>query len=323
MKGFVFATDIDSDFQKELSNSGAGNGSSTKTVEKTREEMMLAGDVVIDQLVPIRAHDSKAGLTIQAQSMGRPVDRQGDFIGMSTMTELLNRDQFTHSIDVNSISMGDQILSETDLGRVVYDGTSQISRAVLPYDIGYYNTTGQYKVDFAIIDAFEQFVKWMQKENPQTQNAVIAKLQEMGLAGKISYNHNTNQWEPSNTHLFFMVNGYASDSYVNGIKDNKWTETLNESGISKSNGDLLTDRYFNIVQYGTDKPNKKSVKIDDASRSMWLRDWRHIRKSLIFMPVLDPGIATLTTNNQLMPQSKYFNIGQQRIANQNQIKTNF
>lgn len=41
------------------------------------------------------------------------------------------------------------------------------------------------------------------------------------------------------------------------------------------------------------------------------------------MPVLDPGIATLTTNNQLMPQSKYFNIGQQRIANQNQIKTNF
>ena len=61
----------------------------------------------------------------------------------------------------------------------------------------------------------------MQKENPQTQNAVIAKLQEMGLAGKISYNHNTNQWEPSNTHLFFMVNGYASDSYVNGIKDNK------------------------------------------------------------------------------------------------------
>lgn len=317
------ATDIDSDFQKELSNSGAGNGSSTKTVEKTREEMMLAGDVVIDQLVPIRSNESKAGLTIQAQSMGRPVDRQGDFIGMSTMTELLNRDQFTHSIDVNSISMGDQILSETDLGRVVYDGTSQISRAVLPYDIGYYNTTGQYKVDFAIIDAFEQFVKWMQKENPQTQNAVIAKLQEMGLAGKISYNHNTNQWEPSNTHLFFMVNGYASDSYVNGIKDNKWTETLNESGISKSNGDLLTDRYFNIVQYGTDKPNKKSVKIDDASRSMWLRDWRHIRKSLIFMPVLDPGIATLTTNNQLMPQSKYFNIGQQRIANQNQIKTNF
>lgn len=284
---------------------------------------MLAGDVVIDQLVPIRSNDSKAGLTIQAQSMGRPVDRQGDFIGMSTMTELLNRDQFTHSIDVNSISMGDQILSETDLGRVVYDGTSQINRAVLPYDIGYYNTTGQYKVDFAIIDAFEQFIKWMQKENPQTQNAVIAKLQEMGLAGKISYNHNTNQWEPSNTHLFFMVNGYASDSYVNGIKDNKWTETLNESGISKSNGDLLTDRYFNIVQYGTDKPNKKSVKIDDASRSMWLRDWRHIRKSLIFMPVLDPGIATLTTNNQLAPQSNYFNIGQQRIANQNQIKTNF
>ena len=152
-------TDVDSDFQKELSNSGAGSGSSTKTVEKTREEMMLAGDVVIDQLVPIRSNDSKAGLTIQAQSMGRPVDRQGDFIGMSTMTELLNRDQFTHSIDVNSISMGDQILSETDLGRVVYDGTSQISRAVLPYDVGYYNTTGQYKVDFAIIDAFEQFIK--------------------------------------------------------------------------------------------------------------------------------------------------------------------
>ena len=49
-----------------------------------------------------------------------------------------------------------------------------------------------YPLDFAIIDAFEQFIKWMQKENPQTQNAVIAKLQEMGLAGKISYNHNTN-----------------------------------------------------------------------------------------------------------------------------------
>ena len=314
---------MDSDFQKELSNGNATTSSTSGAVEKTREEMMLAGDIITDQFVTIRPSNAKTGITIETQAMGRPVDRQGDFIGMSTMTELINRDQFTHSIDVNSISIGDHILSEAELGRVVYDGTSQISRALLPYDVAYYQATGQYKVDFALQESFEAFMKWMQKENPQTSNAVTAKLQDLRIADKVKWNPNTQQYECVNNHLFFMVNGYASDSYVNGLKDNKWTETLNESGLSSSAGDLLTDRYFNIVQYGTDKPNKNSTKIDDASRSMWLRDWRHIHKSLIFMPVVDPGIATLTTNNQLVQKSSYYNIRQKRDAAQNLIKANF
>ncbi len=41
------------------------------------------------------------------------------------------------------------------------------------------------------------------------------------------------------------------------------------------------------------------------------------------MPVLDPGIATLTTNNQLVPKSSYYNIGQKREVAQNPIKANF
>lgn len=176
---------MDSDFQKELSNGNATTSSTSGAVEKTREEMMLAGDIITDRFVTIRPSNAKTGITIETQAMGRPVDRQGDFIGMSTMTELINRDQFTHSIDVNSISIGDHILSEAELGRVVYDGTSQISRALLPYDVAYYQATGQYKVDFALQESFEAFMKWMQKENPQTPNAVTAKLQDLRIADKV------------------------------------------------------------------------------------------------------------------------------------------
>lgn len=300
---------IDTEAEKEFSKAGAGG--SGKTVEQTREEMIASGDVVPHKDLLIRPHGTNSGFLTKAQPYGRPSDPEGHTLGSVTIRDVINKDRAFNVIDTASISFGDRMLTEKELNRVVYDGISQLNRAILPYDANWLASKGQYKVDFNLLQAWDKFSRWMLTENPASQNVIAAKIQELGIKDKVYFDPRTQSWKFVNEHAFYLLNGYASALEIKGIDDSIWFDH-----IPSSEGANMIDRYLNIVNSGTDWATKN--KRDNISTWLLYNDSNNFYKSMIFMPMLDSAIATVHTNNERELLNKYMNINKE-----GSIKSNF
>lgn len=138
---------------------GGGAGSAGTPVKETREEMIVNRRVTKPEHRTIRGSKNKAGIDIVVQDYGRPMDKSNKQIGRSTVYDMLTSDPVGHNVDMNSISFGGQPLTESEIRRVVYDGTSTLSMTKMPINEDIYSRTGKVVPDLDAMNRYEKFVK--------------------------------------------------------------------------------------------------------------------------------------------------------------------
>lgn len=127
---------------------------------------------------------------------GMPLDQKGDVVPQGSLQSLLDSG-IGGIVDTTSISLGNQRVDPSSLGRVLYDGT-QLARAILPYT---YDANGKIVPDFELMPEFIE----AQKEIKERGNNITA--------AELSQILNTHNFRP-----FLMTNVIAggSDSWIGG-----------------------------------------------------------------------------------------------------------
>lgn len=306
------------DYDATASQSSGSGDPKARWEEMTREEMITTGNGGVEYTpVTISSSKSRSGIRILAQPYGKPLDTSGKQIGMGTIRDIFGeKDRIGSSVALNSVTYGNKILSENDLDYIVYDGVSNLERAYLPIDQNIYATTGKITPDLDAIRRYEEFQKWIDDGYGVVPNSIIMKLKELNL--DLVQDPNTKEWVFRDSRPFIMVNGYASDKAVELDENSEWVDH-----VDRLQGSRIFDLYSKYINYGSNVASKSS-KRDDFSGG-WFGNANSMYKSVIFLPITDAAIATVTSNHQLTNSNNYVDINNRRnvIEARQSIQTNF
>ena len=295
--------DIDVDYDSTASKAGSGgaSGGSEQMTQLTYLEQVANGRVTADQWVDLRSNTGISNIRF----IGNPyqvLDHSEKPVKTESITNMLLDAQIGQIIDQSSISFGNKVLGIHEKSKVLYDSNSPMYRVNLPYDVSYYNSTGKYKPDLDAQAKFEEFVKWVNNNNP-SQIMITQKLQELGL--NISYDSNRQEWVFNNNKEFIMMTGVTSHRAVD-ISD-KW-----KGKLSKQEASYLYDYLDENTEF-------------DEGMFGWWGDAASTYKSAIFMPIIDSALATVGTSGEYIPKTYKMDIQNRTRYNNaiNNIQTNF
>lgn len=306
------------DYDSTASKDATGKAGTDKSVKQSYLEMIASGSVTEPTPVIIASSNATGGLEMYAQQYGYPIDESGKQVGRGTLRDVLDKGQIGQIVDKNSISFGNKRLTDNELDRVVYDGSSTLNRAWLPIDQSVYANTGIVKPDLNAEQRFQEFLKWIDDGYGVTPNSITVKLNELDL--DVVYDQDQQVWKFRNARPFLVFNGYASDKAVNLDDSSNWV-----SHIDRSEGSRIFDVYSKYVNYGSDTASKSKKRDDFSGGWFGIGDAGSMYKSAIFMPITDAGIATVVTNHQISHESNYTDILNKRkqLVESQSIPTNF
>ena len=175
---------------EDSGSGGSGSGGSKgKMVEVSPLETIATGRVAEITPITLSSTKSKNGLEILAQQYPMQ-DKNGNIVGQGMLSDVLNTAEIGNIVDKNSITFGEHRLKDYDLNRVMYDGTSTLSRAYLPIDKAYFANTGLVRPDLNAEKRFQDFKKWIEAGYGVAPNSIASKLQELDL--DLIYNQEAN-----------------------------------------------------------------------------------------------------------------------------------
>ena len=300
---------------------GSGSDGGEKLTDRSFINTVVLGEGVEDSAIVLSGHGN-AGIKTVGQVYGFR-DEEGNRIAMNNLEQILYQksNALGNTVDLNSISIGNTLVNNLDLHKLVYDGSSTLNRMVLPIDEDVYAATGRIKPDLDALKKFQEFKKWS-KNNPNASPQEQAlKLEDLDL--NVKYDPNTKGWKFNNTQVFLSINGYVSDEVIN-IDD---SDKQFLSHMSKSERSQLLDTYENYVNYG--QASKDSDKEHpDAINLVSFFDWvgqDNLYQGMIFMPVLSRGMEYMASSNELVPKSTYVDMKNQRSLQDQQrnFRNNF
>lgn len=295
-------TKLDYD-QAASNNAGLGAVAQREAaVKMSYLEMVATGEVTNPIELDLRSSTGKSNLRFLAQPYPL-LDYSNETIGMMSLNNMLQKAQIGQIVDKNSITFGNRRMSSSELDQVLYDDSSQLHRAWLPYDEDVYRNKGIYQPDLSAIEKFDKFNKWLRSGN-YSQARINQKISELGL--NISYDPNSNQYVFNNAKAFFIVTGATSHRAVN-ISDS-WKGNVSDGDAGK---------FYDYLEDHT-----------SYSEDWWRHYWGDndsVYKSAVFMPIMDAAMATVGTGGQYVNRDNYMNIAQrnQALQQQDMMRTNF
>ena len=293
---------VDVDYNSSASKTGGGNsGNSEQMTQLTYLEQVATGRVTADQWVDLRSNTGISNIRFIGNPY--PVLDYGDKpVQTESITNMLLDAQIGQIVDQSSVSFGNRVLGIHEKSQVLYDSSSPMYRVNLPYDVAYFNNTGKYKPDLEAQEKFDEFIKWINNNNP-SQIMITQKLQELGL--NISYDSDRREWVFNNNKEFIMCTGVSSHRAVN--IDNKW-----KGRLSNQEASYLYDYLDEHTEF------------DEALWNIW-GDSDSTYKSAIFIPIIDSALATVGTSGEYIPKSYKMDIQNRTRYNNTitNIPTNF
>lgn len=299
--GRSYDMDVDYDATASKAISGGASGGSEQMTQLTYLEQVANGRVTADQWVDLRSNTGISNIRF----IGNPyqvLDHSEKPVKTESITNMLLDAQVGQIVDQSSVSFGNKVLGIHEKSKVLYDSNSPMYRVNLPYDVSYYNSTGKYKPDLDAQAKFDEFIKWVNNNNP-SQIMITQKLQELGL--NISYDSNRQEWVFNNNKEFIMMTGVTSHRAVD-ISD-KWKGKLSNQEASYLYDYLDENTEFDEGIFG------------------WWGDAASTYKSAIFMPIIDSALATVGTSGEYIPKTYKMDIQNRTRYNNaiNNIQTNF
>ena len=262
----------------------------------------------------------KAMMAFKAWNAGQLQDRQGDVLHANNLQDLLPNVEQAKAADTSTVVFGNQIISSQDMGSIVWDGSSLATRVALPKK--YVN--GKQVPDFDLMTRLNELNAWIDDNPGVTSLEIQDKMKDIASEG-VTFDPNTKHYTVSSDRMGFFLSfaAYGSDDLIDIADASK--PFLHK--LSRKDGRQLKDAFNNYVQYGKAVPGKKE-KQKNGFETSEANDFYY---GNIYIPIVDPLQATITTKNQYYPKSTFIDsskqaeLGQQILAAQQQSnwKLNF
>lgn len=243
---------------------------------------------------------SKSGVPMYAftQDLGPILNADGKSAkGNANLEDVLTNGYGLTTVDKRSITFGDQLIDWADANKIVYDASTNLKRVYLPAT----------KINGRIMPDFEMYVKITELNESVKDQGLnddqIAKLVESTYPN-LTYNRNTGLIEARNTQLFFTFGAIAStDTYGKDIKNSNWrVEQSDEVDRSWQN------IYNRLIGYSTNSSTAEGTKTGNKETGNGFMPWNwgyKFYKGNIFIPVLEPMLASTIYNDQYWPKEDY------------------
>ena len=228
-----------------------------------------------------------ATLVAPVYNAGMPVDHSMKGLGMMTLSNFRTQAEAAKAGDFSSVTFGNKMLTPEEYDRIVYDGSSELNIAMLPFTTD--KTTGQLKPDFDLFAAFNKI------NISQTELAQIARESGYTLE-QLGYNPKTNSAKLTNTMPFLTFSAYAGQDAVDIPKSTKpFLEKL-----SWHQGDNIRKTYDMLVKYGTINPSKNDRKLNNSDSERW-----DFYRGNVYIPMTNAARALLLSGiGEYMPKSE-------------------
>lgn len=190
-----------------------------------------------------------------------------------------------------TVTFGDQIIDESNLGQILYDG-SPVKRVDLPY----ITINGEVTVDWSTIEAIEE-------GNKQLESKAITPgmLKEIAASNPaLVWNENTQKLEARNHMWFITFGAMAGDDFVDGID-------LTSNYLEKMSDDrkkTWEEKYVEAIEYGFVNHGKNDPKRTAHHKTKWgfpiKFDYHsNFYHGNVFMPVLNElaGVSEYSSKN--------------------------
>ena len=311
------ATEYDPDGDGKGSNPGDALTEGTLAIEVARGN--LTETTAYMSPVAQRVSD-KAMMSFKAWNAGQLQDRQGDVLHANNLQDLLPNVEQAKAADTSTIVFGNQVLSSQDAASVVWDGRSLATRVALPKK--YVN--GKQVPDFDLMIKLNELNAWVSDNPGVTSLEVQSKMKELASEG-VYFDSDTKRYtiSPERMGFFLSFAAYGSDDLLDITETSK--PFLQK--LSRKEGKQLKSQFNNYVQFGKAIPGKKEKQKNNFESS----EAGDFYYGNIYIPIVDPLQATITTTNQYYPKSTFMDsskqaeLGQQVLAAQQQTnwKLNF
>lgn len=311
------ATEYDPDGDGKGSKPGDALTEGTLAIEVARGN--LTETTAYMSPVAQRVSD-KAMMSFKAWNAGQLQDRQGDVLHANNLQDLLPNVEQAKAADTSTIVFGNQVLSSQDAASVVWDGRSLATRVALPKK--YVN--GKQVPDFDLMIKLNELNAWVSDNPGVTSLEVQSKMKELASEG-IYFDSDTKRYtiSPERMGFFLSFAAYGSDDLLDITETSK--PFLQK--LSRKEGKQLKSQFNNYVQFGKAIPGKKEKQKNNFESS----EAGDFYYGNVYIPIVDPLQATITTTNQYYPKSTFMDsskqaeLGQQILAAQQQTnwKLNF
>ena len=287
------ASNYDSDGDKK------GNGSNSSEVTDTLAEKYTSGSGAPPPRYEILM-TSKSGVPMYAftQDLGPVLNSDGKSAkGNANLEDVLTNGYGLTTVDKRSITFGDQLIEWSDANKIVYDASTNLKRVYLPAT----KVNGRITPDFKMYNKISELNTSVKDQGLNDDQ--ISKLVESTYPN-LTYNRNTGLIEAKNTQLFFTFGAIAStDTYGRDIKNSNWRiEQSDEVDRSWQN------TYNRLVGYSTNSSTTKGTETGNKETGNGFMPWNwgyKFYKGNIFIPVVEPMLASTIYNDQYWPKEDY------------------
>ena len=230
-----------------------------------------------------------------AANMGSMIDKNGNTLGMDSLTNVLSKAEAVKATRSKDITFGGQLLNDVEKNFVVYDGVSQLTDIWLPYK----NVGGKITPDFDKLQKYNDFNDWVSKNHNLSKVEKLNEAYKRGLdSNEMDYDPNSGMFmfKQSKMKLFLSFSAYADND---NIDFTKLTEDLTEE-MPNEFGKKYKDVFNNLFEYGKTHRQKSDKKVGLSFDTV--RKW-DIRKGNVFIPIDSDFLAMHMSMTEYAPKS--------------------
>lgn len=249
------------------------------------------------------------GAVVKALSDGRT-----EKLGSMSLPEMLRTAEAVKAADSSTIVLGNKVLSESELGAVMFDGNTECNTVLLPYTYD----RGRIVPDFDTFEKFNQLQAQISGRFDLPRTEIDRLARNLGLnSDEYEYNADTNSITLKRTMYFLSFGAIVNDRSIELSKDNKrYLERLDDS-----EGKHYSTAYDNMLKYGKMDRKKSDMKVGDyrSSGTHWGHDFY---KGLLWMAMPDAYRGVHLSMNEYIDKSVVNNFGRRTEIREQQIGLN-
>ena len=284
--------------------------------DKSPEKMVQINDAIrlgtgqdlgVPQRFQIVTKEGGVAFSVFAQSAGKVKDSKGDPLGSANVEQLLLKSEAIGGIALSgSISVGDQLLHESDYNKVMFNGNKNMYRVEMPYKEV---SPGKFVPNLELHAKLNR-VQDRLKGQPKIKQNILSALKAEGISEHEVQIDEQGNLTARNTMPFLVLGGIAGSGTLNFNEESPYVHNL-----SREEGNSYKGVYNNVVLSG-DPYNDKDI----TGNSKTLAGY-NMYEGNIFIAI-DPSVAAHVGGKTMAPQSAVTNVTQQNMQHSGMI-TNF
>ena len=311
------------DKDDKLGKTTAGEKAGSEVQHTLMESYADGANLPPEERIPISPIDSNTSLLVSGQNAGpiRKANGQnpGGAMPIANVAQVLEDAYGIREITNGTVTFGDQLIAQKDLGGLVYDG-SNMYRVVMPSKV----INGRDIVpDYELQEKLDGIITAAEEQG--MDDATIQRYVSQACPGaKYDSSRGIIILPKDRQHVFLTFGAVASPDYID-FKESNYLIRADENGY------IDKDVYSEAAKYGYANPEngqkRKPRVAGTASQSGWFKFWTgtDLYRGNVFIPITSSISGSTMSNQGYIPKSAYRNITGQVVENnrQEQVRNEF